>query len=224
MRSADRTLIARPDPIGVVTLHTREMRPGWVPSMPRGRRCPSRPARNPQPPPAASQRPVPVRRYCCHLRSQASRDIVEGSRLFTRPAFPSPVPPRWDGSPWASPSSFTPPSPAAHVEVGTGSWALARDYAADICSALLSAHPLITCAFVSHSRLACGPRPSDGADPSLRRQGCSRPILHPQDRAALSFTRPLRWPGAGLATRSVDRRLVAHQRTRTGSSGWLSPR
>jgi len=29
-----------PDPDGVATFHTHEMRPGWVPSIPRGLRCP----------------------------------------------------------------------------------------------------------------------------------------------------------------------------------------
>jgi hypothetical protein len=28
-----------PDPIGVATFHTCELRPGWVPSLPRGRWC-----------------------------------------------------------------------------------------------------------------------------------------------------------------------------------------
>jgi hypothetical protein len=28
-----------PDPVGVITFHTYELRPGWVPPLPRGRRC-----------------------------------------------------------------------------------------------------------------------------------------------------------------------------------------
>jgi hypothetical protein len=38
LRSACRTTIG-PDPDGVSKFHTRETRPGWVPPMPRGRRC-----------------------------------------------------------------------------------------------------------------------------------------------------------------------------------------
>ena len=50
-----------------------------------------------------------------------SRGIIKGSRSFTRPAFPSPVTPGWNGSPWACPPGLhTPPSPAAHAGVGTG--------------------------------------------------------------------------------------------------------
>jgi hypothetical protein len=37
-RSAYRTTIG-PDPDGVSMFHTREIRPGWVPPTPRGRRC-----------------------------------------------------------------------------------------------------------------------------------------------------------------------------------------
>jgi hypothetical protein len=32
--------VARPDPDGVVTFRAHELRPGWVPSLPRGLRCP----------------------------------------------------------------------------------------------------------------------------------------------------------------------------------------
>jgi hypothetical protein len=40
LRSAYRPPSPGPDPNGVVTLHTHEIRPGWVPSLPRGLRCP----------------------------------------------------------------------------------------------------------------------------------------------------------------------------------------
>jgi hypothetical protein len=36
------------------------------------------------------------------------------------------VTPGWSGGPWAFPELHTPPLPATHVEVGTGTWALAR--------------------------------------------------------------------------------------------------
>ena len=50
-----------------------------------------------------------------------SRGIIKGSRSFTRPAFPSPVAPGWNGSPRACPPGLhTPPLPAAHAGVGTG--------------------------------------------------------------------------------------------------------
>src|SRR6266540_2281023 len=45
---------------------------------------------------------------------------------------PPPVTPGWNGNPWASPELHTPPLPATHVEVGTGTWALARDHATGI--------------------------------------------------------------------------------------------
>src|SRR5215218_2644720 len=52
------TLVARPDPDGVTAFRTHELRPGWVPSIPRGRRCSPRSEGRAQPAPAASQRPV----------------------------------------------------------------------------------------------------------------------------------------------------------------------
>ena len=40
LRSAYRSCCQGSDPNGVVTFRTYEMRPGWVPSLPRGLRCP----------------------------------------------------------------------------------------------------------------------------------------------------------------------------------------
>jgi hypothetical protein len=48
----------RPDPDGVTAFRTHELRPGWVPPIPRGRRCSSRTEGRAQPAPAASRRPV----------------------------------------------------------------------------------------------------------------------------------------------------------------------
>lgn len=54
---------------------------------------------------------------------------------FTRPVFPSPVAPGWNGRPWASTPSFEPrrnSTPTTHVRVGTDHRARARNYAPDI--------------------------------------------------------------------------------------------
>ena len=40
LRSAYRSLLPGPDPDGVATFRAHELRPGWVPSLPRGLRCP----------------------------------------------------------------------------------------------------------------------------------------------------------------------------------------
>jgi hypothetical protein len=47
-----------PDPGGVTAFRTHEQRPGWAPSIPRGRRCSSRTERTAQPAPAALPRLV----------------------------------------------------------------------------------------------------------------------------------------------------------------------
>jgi hypothetical protein len=51
---------APPDPDGVSTFRTHEMRPGRVSSLPRGRRCSLRPSGRPRPPSAALQRLAPA--------------------------------------------------------------------------------------------------------------------------------------------------------------------
>src|SRR5918992_1626917 len=50
-------LPARPDLDRVTAFRTHELRPGWVPSLPRGRWCPSRPSRllDRHPPPRSGQ-------------------------------------------------------------------------------------------------------------------------------------------------------------------------
>ena len=61
-----------------------------------------------QPAPAASQRPVLHPAGTTHRRGSRLRSIIRGSLAFTRPVFPLPVTPGWNGSPWASPPGFTP--------------------------------------------------------------------------------------------------------------------
>jgi hypothetical protein len=61
-----------------------------------------------------------------------------------------------------------------------------------------------------------GHGPSGGTNPPLRCQGCSRPRPQPGVRPALNFDRPLRWPAAGLSSRTEHRRLVAHSRAHPG--------
>jgi hypothetical protein len=52
--------MARSDLDGVTAFRTHEQRPGWVPSIPRGRRCSPRTGDRAQPAPAASQRQRPI--------------------------------------------------------------------------------------------------------------------------------------------------------------------
>jgi hypothetical protein len=59
--------------------------------------------------------------------------------------------------------------------------------------------------------LLTGPASSGSADASRRCQGCSHPLQHLLDQAALSFTQLLRRPGdEGLSPPFDFRRLVAH--------------
>jgi hypothetical protein len=100
----------RPDPDGVSVFHTHELRSGWVPSLLRGRRCSSRPAsltgQRLRPHNRRSLNPATTIHLCEALHDEAS---TKGSRVFTRPIFPSPVTAGWNGSPLAFPRA---PHPA----------------------------------------------------------------------------------------------------------------
>ena len=98
----------RPDPDGVTTFRTCETRPGWVPSLPRGRRCSPRPdavpGRRLPLPSGQSLHPAPT----SHQRGSVLRGINEGSRDSpVRPA-PGLWPPGWDGQPLGFPLCSAP--------------------------------------------------------------------------------------------------------------------
>ena len=100
--------LTAPDPDGVSTFRTHEIRPGWVPPIPRdGGALPAGdaiPSRRLPLPSGQSLHPAAT----SHRRGSRLRGINGGSLTFTRPVFPSPVAPGWNGSPWASPPSFAP--------------------------------------------------------------------------------------------------------------------
>ena len=101
---------------------THEIRPGWVPSIPPGSVVPARPERS-----------LPARRLPLyngmslypgqtthHPGFLITRHQSRVQQMFTRPAFPSPVAPGWNGALGLYPELHTPSLPTAHVEVGTG--------------------------------------------------------------------------------------------------------
>ena len=143
----------RLDPDGVSTFHTSEKRPGWVPSLPRGRWCSPRPD-------AVPDRHLPLHNGqslhptdTTHLRGSSLRDINEGSRDSPVRSAPNPWPPDGTRTLRRSLKLRTPPSPAAHVKGGAKTRARARNYATDNMSALQSASPLAKCNLVSQQQL-----------------------------------------------------------------------
>jgi hypothetical protein len=120
-RSACRT--TGPDLDGVSAFRTYEMRPGWAPSVPRGRRCSPRTGATSRPAPAASQRPSPC--TPTHFPSTGislNEASTKGSHVFARPVFPSLWPPGWNGPPLGqNPGLRTPPtkSRTTHARAGT---------------------------------------------------------------------------------------------------------
>jgi len=110
-----------PDPNGVATFRAHELRPGWVPSLPRGLRCPHGrqviPGRR-MPPcsgPSLYPRPATHHRRLLITRHHQGFTIVHPSGL------PLACGPRVEREPSGLfPGLHTPPSPAAHAGVGTG--------------------------------------------------------------------------------------------------------
>jgi hypothetical protein len=130
-------LLPGPDPDGVATFRAHELRPGWVPSLPRGLRCPH------------GRQVIPGRRMPPCSGGFLSRGIIKGSRSFTRPAFPWPVAPGWSGSPRASSPGFTPRRYRRRMPGGDRH----RGHLPELRHhqlVLQSTQPLTTCDLVSH--------------------------------------------------------------------------
>ena len=107
-RSAYRVPPRRPDPDGVSTFHTCEIRPGRVPPLPRGRRCSSRPDAVPGRrlpfPSAQSLHPAPA----SHQRGSSITGHQRGSRDSPVRSAPHLWPPGWDGRPLGFPLCSAP--------------------------------------------------------------------------------------------------------------------
>jgi hypothetical protein len=113
----------RPDPDGVPVFRTRELRSGWVPSLPRGRRCSSRPSslldRRLPLFGGQSLHPAPT----SHRTGLRLTRHQRGFKQFTRPTVPLACGrPDGTGRPWAFPRASHPADqePTTHAEVGTG--------------------------------------------------------------------------------------------------------
>jgi hypothetical protein len=106
-------------PAGVYTFRTRETRPGWVPSVSRGRGVPPSRATSP----AGHVRfsaASPAPRQSFHLRGSKSRDISQGfNRSPVRPSS-RPWSPGGAGTLRLSPELSTLPLPATHLGAKTG--------------------------------------------------------------------------------------------------------
>ena len=123
-------LLPGPDPDGVATFRAHELRPGWVPSLPRGLRCPHGrqviPGRRTPPcsGPSLYPRPATHHRRLLITRHHQGFTVVHPSGL------PLACDPRVEREPSGlSPELHTPPSPAAHVGVGTGILGTCLSYA-----------------------------------------------------------------------------------------------
>src|SRR6266496_1337207 len=121
LRSAYRSLLPGPDPDGVATFRAHELRPGWVPFLPRGLRCPHGrqviPGRRmpPRSGPSLHPRPATHHRRLLITRHHQGFTVVHPSGL------PLACSSRVEREPSGFfPGLHTPPLPAAHAGVGTG--------------------------------------------------------------------------------------------------------
>src|SRR5262249_48749646 len=122
-----------PDPDGVSTFRTHKLRPGWALSIPRGRRCSPGPATIPSPRlPHLNGTSLHPTTTTIHARLRITKHQRE-FKQFTRPVFPPPDTPGWNGEHLRlSPKLRTPPLRATHVGAGTGHRARARKTLYDI--------------------------------------------------------------------------------------------
>jgi hypothetical protein len=143
-----------PDLDGVTAFRTHELRPGWVPSKPRGRRCSSRTEDRAQPAPAASQRPV----LLTLLQHPIRRGPLDEASMRVQAIHPSGLPlacgrPDGTGRPWASPEASHPADqePTGHAGVGPGHRARTWN------NALRHQPNLPSCVFTQHVRPRVAP-------------------------------------------------------------------
>jgi len=151
LRSAYRSLLPEAGPHRGSTFHTYELRPGWVPSRPRGRRCSHgwlRISSRRQPHPSGN---VPTPRCCFHRPRFAVTRHHRGFTCVHPFGLPLACSPRMERDPWASPRSSTP----RRYQRRTSGWGQALSTGPGLRSrhrqsTLLSASPLATCDLVSH--------------------------------------------------------------------------
>jgi len=110
-----------PDPDGVSMLHIHELRPEWVPSKPRGRRCPMRTVVCDRSPPATLQRQSPLTPVLIPSAGACLDEASSRVHILHPPGLPLACG-RLDGGGTLGlfPELHTPPLPATHVEEGTG--------------------------------------------------------------------------------------------------------
>lgn len=87
-------------------------------------------------------------------------------------------------------------------------------------SGLAGVQPLVS-ALVHLPVSLAGPGSSGSADPPRRCQGCSRPPLRLQDRAALSFSEPLRRPAGGVLSSPHGHTAPRGAPPASNTSRWL---
>ena len=173
-RSAYRDARARPDPDGVTAFRTHELRPGWVPPIPRGRRCSSRPRD------VLSRRLPLLRRPVLAPRSDIPPRgaLLHEASTRVHAIHPSGLPlacsrPGGTGALGLSPELRTPPLPATHVEGGDRPSSTDLELRLRHQPNLQSACSLVACDLASHRPKQASRPPLPGRLPSRERESAS---------------------------------------------------
>jgi hypothetical protein len=197
-----------PDLDGVTAFRTNELRPGWVPSIPRGRRCSSRP------------RDVPDRRLplfrgqsldpapALHQQGSASRGINEGSSNSPVRSSPRPRPPGWNEPPLRLPPEASPPRRPGADDARRG-WGQAVEHGPGTTHS--TSHPLILQSAV-HSCDLASHRPWRASARARRR----RPLL--REAAARRSDQPDRLHGSVAWRLSHKSRALERATTTTADA------
>ena len=177
------------DPARVSTFHTHETRPGWAPSLSRGRWCPPGRAGMTQPAPAASQRPAPTtslpRPTAKHPQSP---DIIQGFTVVHPSGLPLARSPRME----REPSGFPPSSAPCRYQQRTSGRGpiirtLIRNYTLDLIEP-----PTVKHSHCVRPRVALPPCGVPVSESSVRPVSVITPALRnafTNARTCLSFTR-----------------------------------
>ena len=200
LRSAYRSLLPGPDPDGVATFRAHELRPGWVPSLPRGLRCPHGrqviPGRRTPPcsGPSLYPRPATHHRRLLITRHHQGFTVVHPSGL------PLACSPRVEREPSGlSPGLHTPPSPAAHAGVGTGIVGTCLSYVTISWSSSQRNHsPRATSCRTDLIRAFPHPSGPSLSCPQPSKTRCSPSFRTPEMRSEKCHANPLTRIGASL--------------------------
>jgi hypothetical protein len=201
---------AHPDLDGVTAFRTRELRPGWVPPLPRGRRCsPGQVVSLTGACRSATASPCTPPHFpstgFCFTRHQ------RGFTQFTRPVFPSPVAARMERAPLGFPPSFAP------RRLSTGDARRGGDRPSSTGLELRAQHHIRRSSNPCSSLTTCDLASHDEIQASAGARSALAPLLHLSQSSSDAATAPFH--AAGHSRHPGGRGAMGY-RFRPGDPDW----